>query len=101
MAYASDRLRERRMNKMGMKEEMPMDKKEDVKDSKPSDRSIQLSDEEMKSLGAYQPGQEAECLVKGRMNEDGTLDVTSVSPVGGEEQQKPPMPTAPTQMMPG
>lgn len=108
MAYGTDLLKERRKKKgMVPDQGATPDKGADGggSDNEPSDRSIQLSDSELKALsGTYQPGEEAECLVKGRIDKDGTLDVISVEPANGGGQQKPPMmPQQPPMMggMPG
>lgn len=53
------------------------------------DRSIQLADNEMKALsGTYKSGEEAQCLVTGRINHDGKFDIISVEPVGDKGGQQ-------------
>lgn len=103
MAYASDRLRERRMKKM----DAPDGDDSGDKAKAPSDRVIMLTPEELKSLaGTYQEGAEAVCEVHGRIDKDGNLSVNSVQPAGGgdggggSDMPAPPMRMNPA-MMPG
>lgn len=98
--YASDRLRERRMKKA----EDPANPQE-PDDKKLTDRSFQLTEQELSDLsGSYQPGAEATCLVKGRIDASGKLDVNQVMPASGDQgqpdQQQPPMRMNPA-IMPG
>lgn len=56
------------------------------KESSDGPRMIKLTDEEVKELQGYQkaPGEEQQCLVSGRLGEDGKFSVVSVhSPEGG------------------
>lgn len=73
-------------------------KKEDSKESA-GGRSFKLSDDEVKGVGEYQPGEQVQCVVTGRLGPDNMLMVTSVEPAGGgpekemaaEMMGKPPM----------
>lgn len=54
--------------------------------SSPGPRSIKLTGEELKDLQGYgEPGQEQECLVTGRVGENGEFTVTSVRSTGGDD----------------
>lgn len=86
--YASDRLKERR-KQMDESGGSPAPQES----GKPSNRELMLTDEEKKSLSSYQPGAEVQCLVKGRMDGEGKLQVTSVQPIEGEQEAAPEMPS--------
>jgi hypothetical protein len=94
MAFASDRLREYRKSKMDAEKDGLSSKESE---SKPSDRSVMLSEEEKKSLeGSYRPGMEVSCEVTGRLDADGTLDIISIRPSGtGMEPKSVAPPTSP------
>jgi len=65
----------------------------------PSDRSVHLTDMEMKSLaGKYQPGQEVSCEVTGRISGEGKLDIIEIRPSGPVETE-PQMPMKMNPMM--
>lgn len=61
---------------------------EEKEESSGGPRMIKLTDEEAKELQGYQkqPGMEQQCLVSGRLGENGEFTVTSVhSPEGGQK----------------
>lgn len=87
MAYASDRLRERRQ-KMAMAGPTDDESRPDM----PSDRVIALTHPEMQALsGGYQDGQEAVCEVHGKIV-NGKLMVSEVRPVGASQEAAPAAP---------
>lgn len=77
----SDVLKNFRQNSYGKDDPEP-----DEKESSGGARMIKLTEDEVKELQGYQkePGTEQQCLVTGRLGEDGEFSVTSVhSPEGG------------------
>ena len=56
----------------------PADEKEEEGSDNSSPRTIMLSDDEVKAVGAAQPGKEMKIQVSGRLEEDGHFHVMSV-----------------------
>jgi hypothetical protein len=78
---ATDRLKAYRQSKATMP---PMDEGAEEEESKPSDRSVMLTQMEQKAFaGTSQPGTEVQFEGSGRLDGNGKLDIIEIRSQGG------------------